>query len=88
MVENYEKFNSINELYTRLLPAIKTKIMEFRREKIYSLECYDIWNYCLNMLWKNKNDLRLYEMVNDILNIDYLKLNLYLKTERIDGISE
>ena len=73
MVDN-EKFNSISDLYKRVLPALQAKISELKREKIMFVDTIDVWNYCIENIWKNKNDLRIYELVDDILNVDGLKL--------------
>ncbi len=72
------KFTSTYELYQRILPALNTKVAEFRREKI-DVEAIDIWNYCLKNKWQYRKDLRIYELVADILNIDIINLEIYLK---------
>lgn len=79
MAEIKENFNSITELYVRLLPAIRTKLSELKREKVIYISETDIWNYCLNNKWKAKKDLRLYEMVDDILNLDILNMEVFIK---------
>lgn len=83
-MDRTHKINSLEELYKRLLPAINTKLTELKREGITNIEKLDIWNYCVNNIWKNKRDLRIYEMVDDILNIDDFKLNLYSRKKLID----
>ena len=79
MVKSEEKYNNANELYMRILPALKTKVAELKREKIYYIKEKDIWNYCVENIWKNKKDLRIYELVDNILNIDAIKLDIYFK---------
>lgn len=74
-----EKFSGVNELYKRVLPALQTKVSELKREKINYIDALDIWQYCIDNIWKNKNDLRIYELVDDILNVDDLKLELFVK---------
>lgn len=76
---NEEKFNDINELYKRVLPALNTKVNELKREKINNVNSKDIWYYCVRNIWNNKKDLRIYDMVNDILNIDTLDIVLFVK---------
>ncbi len=73
-----EKFASLNDLYNRLLPALKTKSADLKREKLNISE-KDIWSYCLKNKWSNKTDLRMHELVDDILNVDAFKLEIYLK---------
>ena len=84
MDETELKFASTYELYQRILPALKTKVAEFKREKI-AIEPLDIWNYCLKNKWQYRNDLRIYELVADILNIDILNLEVYLKKKNKTG---
>ncbi len=79
MVESEERFNSINDLYNRLLPAIDTKLSELKRMKLYNITNLDIWNYCVQNKWKYKTNLHIYEMVNDILNIDELNICVFVK---------
>lgn len=79
MVSNDDKFNSLSDLYKRVLPAIETKISELKREKIEFVDALDIWNYCIENNWKNKSDLRIYEIVDDILNVDGLKVEIYVR---------
>lgn len=73
--DNY--FNSIDDIYKRVLPAINTKLDELKRIN-FNVRNIDIWDYCVNCIWKNKNDLRIYEMVSDILNIDELKIRDFI----------
>ena len=77
MADENEKFNSIQELYTHILPALQTKRREFALCKI-NYTCKDIWNFCVATKWRQNKNLRLYEMVDDILKVDLLELKLYL----------
>ncbi len=60
------------DLYSRLMPAFNTKIKEWQREKIFNINQMDLWNYCLQKKWLGKKNLRMYELVDDILNIDII----------------
>lgn len=62
------KFRTLEELYRRLLPAFNTKVADLKRQKIYNVSEIDIWNYLKTYYWRNKKDLTLGEMVNDILS--------------------
>jgi len=77
-----ERFNSVEELYKRLLPAMNTKVTELKRKHIY-VNAIDIWNYCVNNNWRNQKDLRIYKLVDNILNIDEMNLQSYLKKQQI-----
>ena len=41
----------------------------------------DIWNYLKNYKWKNSKNLNLYEIIDDILNVDVYKLDGFVKEE-------
>lgn len=77
-----DKFSSVDELYVRLLPALNTKVCEIKRLKIDYIKELNVWDYCINVIWKNKKDIRLYEMVNDILNIKPFDLIKYIRIDR------
>ena len=73
------KFNSLRELYDRLLPAMETKVDEFKNNGIKYISVEDIWNYLKNYKWVNSKDLTLSECVDDILNTDILEYKKYMK---------
>ena len=75
------EFSSVKELYERLVPALKTKCKELRRINYYYIKEEDIWNYLKEYKWKKTSNLNLFEMVEDILNIDILKLDSYVKEQ-------
>lgn len=83
-MDNIEKINTITDLYKRVLPALKTKVSELKRENIPFVKELDIWNYCIKNKWNNKKDLRIYEMVDDILNVDGLNIEIYVRKNLID----
>lgn len=76
------KFNSINELYNRLLPAMETKKNDLLRNTKVLISEKEIWGYLRYNYWNKKSKLTLGEMVNDILStpdhelIDYHNLNI------------
>lgn len=75
------EFNSIKELYDRLIPALEAKVSELRRNNLDYIKKDDIWNYLKINKWKNANNLLLYQMVDDILNTDNILLDNYVKDE-------
>ncbi len=79
MAEALEKFDNINDLYKRILPALKTRVDEFKRAKVTNITCKNIWDYCAKNIWYNKKDLRIYEMVYDILNVSLLDIEIFIK---------
>lgn len=65
-----ETFTNLEELYKRLLPALKSKLREMRRQKMLDINEVSIWGYFKDNVWPAKINLTLGEMVNDILNTD------------------
>jgi len=76
------KFNSIDELYNRLKPAFRTKINDLRKKNISFVEIKDIWNFLTKTKWSTRHDLELFDMVNDILNVDEVLLINYINAKR------
>ena len=74
-----EEFSNVSELYSRLIPALNTKVLELKRNNISYIKKEDIWNYLKIKKWKNANNLLLHQMVDDILNVDSCLLEDYVK---------
>ena len=73
------EFSSVKELYDRLTPALKTKEQELKRNNINYIKKEDIWNYLKITKWKGAKNLLLHQMVDDILNVDYVLLKNYVE---------
>lgn len=73
------EFNSLEELYNRLKPALVTKKNEMNRNGFKYIKIEDIWNYLKEVKWKKSKNLSLCEMVSDVLNVDDLLIDDYLK---------
>ena len=86
-LNNNSKVNQ-NDLYIRLIPAFNTKIKEWQREKINNINKIDLWNYCIITKWQGKKDLRMYELVDDILNIDIVNFLKFMKENKDSDYSE
>ena len=73
-----EEIKSLKELYLLLKPAFMVK----RRLLKYSYCSYvldkDIWEYLSIEKWKKKKNLTISEMVDDIINLDNIKIHMYL----------
>lgn len=67
---NEIRFNSLKELYDRLLPALRSKVKELKRENITYVKEEDVWETLRQTKWNNCKTLTLYDMVDDILNSD------------------
>ena len=72
-------FDSVEQLYERLKPALKTKQSEMKLVGYNYIKIDDIWNYLKEIKWKSASGLSLYEMVNDVLNVDNEVVDAYLK---------
>ena len=75
------EFNSIKELYDRVTPALNTKVTELKRNDLDYIKKDDIWNYLKDKKWSKANNLLLYQMVDDILNLDNNEIDEYVKEE-------
>ena len=73
------EFNNILELYERLKPALLAKVAELKRNDINYIKIEDIWNYLKATKWSNASNLLLYQMVDDILNLDNSLIDEYVK---------
>ncbi len=80
MENNYNelKFKSLEDLYERILPALKSKVLELKHDGYSYIHEEDVWNYLKNYKWGTSRDLDLSCMVNDIFNIDKLSLNEFV----------
>ena len=75
------EFNNVKELYERLLPALNAKTVELKRNDLDYIKKEDTWNYLKDTKWVSANNLLLYQMVDDILNLDNNEIDEYVKGE-------
>lgn len=61
------KFNSLDELKLRIMPALKVRKRELKKININITE-EELWNYFVDKYWKKANNLSLAKMVDHILN--------------------
>lgn len=64
-----DKFQSAEELYQRVLPALHSKVDEFVRNGINFITEDDIWFFLVDK-WKKSIGLTLFDVVDDILKLD------------------
>ena len=64
------KFSNQHELYLKVLPDLKTKKNEMKREGFKMVKEIDLWEYNKEYNWKRAKGLTLASIVNDILNTD------------------
>lgn len=74
--------NNLKDLYNRILPALKTKKDELERLGCDYINELDIWNYLKDKKWKNSYNLLLYQMVDDVINVNSLILMDFYRDKR------
>ena len=79
------KFKSLEDLYIRILPALKTKVHELNKLNYNFIKEEDIWNYLRLTKWTSSYDLDLSIMVNDILNVDIQALQNYMLEKKLNN---
>ena len=72
------EFDSLNDLYERVLPALYSKNKEIYRMGFKYVNEKDIWNYLVDNLWKDKKNLELHELISDIIHCDNYLINNYV----------
>lgn len=70
-------FNSQEELYKRIFPALKSKKKMMTRSGFKYLKENDIWDYMRFNVWNLSSGLELCDMIDDILNTDNNKIMAY-----------
>ena len=73
------EFNSLEDLYNRIKPALLVKKNDLLRNGISYIKEEDIWNYFKEIKWQSAKDLSLHDMVHDIINIDNYYIDKYVK---------
>lgn len=72
-------FSSLQELYSRVEPALNSKLKDLTRVGVHYVQKADIWNYLKNNVWCKKNNLTLGEIVNDIMTVTNAELEAYVQ---------
>lgn len=73
---DYE-FSSLEELYKRVRPALKSKIDELQKYGNLSISEYDLWKCLIINKWRCGTGLMLSDIVDDILNTSFDEINSY-----------
>lgn len=77
-----ENFSTLESLYERLVPALKSKENELHKNHMIYITKQDIWNFCYNTKWRGGENLTLADLVNDILNSDNTEIDEFLRNDR------
>lgn len=89
MKDNIE-FKNIEELYSRVKPALYSKLKEIKGAG-YDIVCErDIWEYLVINVWKKRSDITLSDLINDIFYANNYSVYEYVvnKLKRIKSKSE
>ena len=73
---DYE-FSSLEELYKRVRPALKSKVDELQKYGNLSISKYDLWKCLIINKWRKETGLMLSDIVDDILNTSFDEINSY-----------
>lgn len=76
-----DKFNSVTELYKRVLPALRSKKKELVINKLGFITEKDIWDFLRENKWSKEANLTLFDIVNDILTVEESSLVQYMKSK-------
>ena len=80
------EFNSKEELYLRVRPALKTKVAELTRLGFKNIREEDIFNYLAFNKWINAKDLELSDIVSDIIHLKNEKIDNYVNNGSKDEV--
>lgn len=83
-----DEYKSVKELYEALIPALNVKIRMFKNNEFNYLTKDDIWNYLKDNVWVHSVDLTISQMVSDIVNVEGIKIDKYLKDKRRKEVGE
>lgn len=60
------EFKSIEELKNRVMPALRIRVRELKKDN-YQVTEDSLWEYFVR-IWQNKKNLTLADLVDDVLN--------------------
>jgi hypothetical protein len=73
--------------FDTVLPALESKIEEYRYFGYDTFTTEDLWNYCVKKKWRKKDigEMRLHEMVNEIMEMTASEFVTYHQIEGFKG---
>jgi hypothetical protein len=72
------EYNTAEELFKSLKGAFNVKLRMIKSKYDY-ITMVDIWNYLKINKWSKDKNLSISEMVNDIIDVDITKVDIFLK---------
>ena len=70
------------DLYRRIRPAMYVKIKEIKKNNHINVSYDELFSYLEDYVWRRRNNLTLYDIVIDILNLEVNELFAYLEVRR------
>ncbi len=74
-------FDSLQELYERIKPALAVKKAQMHREGYTYIKEADIWNYFKEIKWHHAQNLFLHDLVSDVINAESEDINHYVQNK-------
>ena len=71
-------FQTQQELYRRVRPALSSKAEEMRRLGYTFIKEEDVWNFLIESKWRQAEGLSLAQLVSDILNAENDPIQKYV----------
>lgn len=65
-----ENVTSEQQLYKLLVPALKCRTYEYRRELFINISILELWTYLKVNIWSKSYKLTIYEIIDDIFALD------------------
>lgn len=81
-------FDSVEELYLRVLPALKCKKKELTMNGYGYISLQNIWNAIRELKWNNSSSLALCDIVDDILNTENKSIDLCYREKMLNKYSD
>lgn len=72
------EYHTQEELFNKLRGAFQVKLRMIKKKYDY-IKMVDIWNYLKINKWSKDKNLGISEMVNDIIDVDIDKVDIFLK---------
>lgn len=76
------EYTSLKDLYNKLIPVFNVKQRVIKHSKYPYITNEDIWKYLTETKWKKAINLKISEMINDIIILDLEKINRTIPESR------
>ena len=69
------------DLYKHLKPALRTKTRELNRAGFEHIKEDDVWNYMVEVKWREYSTRNMSALVDDILHVDEILIDNHFKSK-------